>query len=393
MKDTLLVVNAGSSSLKFEVYQLVQNNALMLDCRGHLSGIGSPQPVLRINFANSEPLLERTLLANQCATPADAQRITAGWLVDYLDKPPRAIGHRIVHGGSEFADSVVIDSSVMRHLESLAPLAPLHQPSNLAPVRDCQRRWPDAVQVACFDSAFHRTQSAVAERYALPQTLYDQGVRRYGFHGLSYEYIAGHLRREQPAIADGRVIVAHLGAGASCCGLVDGRSVGTTMGFSALDGLPMATRPGSLDPGVLLWMQQQGMTSDAIQHLLYTESGLKGLSGISGDMRELLASQEPSARLAVDYFFQRTAEAIAALGVATSGLDALIFTAGIGENSAASRRGICARLGWLGVALDASRNAANSRCISPETSAIGVYVIPTNEERQIAAKTLAFVEA
>nr|MBF0684768.1 acetate kinase [Pseudomonas sp.] len=235
---------------------------------------------------------------------------------------------------------------------------------------------------------FHRTHDKVVERFALPQFLYDRGVRRYGFHGLSYDYIAQTLRRELPEVARGRVIAAHLGSGASACAMVDGRSLDSTMGFTALDGLPMSTRPGRLDAGVVLWMLEQGFTHDQIQHILYNESGLKGLSGSSGDVRDLLASDSTAARLAIDYFIYRSAESLAGLCVATRGLDALVFTAGVGENSPQIRAGICEQLAWLGIAIDASRNATNSRCISTADSAIGVYVLPTNEEAVIARETL-----
>ncbi len=247
--------------------------------------------------------------------------------------------------------------------------------------------WPEIRQVACFDTAFHRTQDKVVERFAIPQEFYDRGVRRYGFHGLSYQYIAGRLREILPEVGAGRVIAAHLGSGASACAMVDGVSRETTMGFTALDGLPMGTRPGRLDAGVVLWMLEQGMQHDEIQDLLYNRSGMKGLSGISNDMRTLLASTDPAARLAVDYFTYRAAESIAGLCVAAQGLDAVVFTAGVGENSPEIRAGICERLEWMGIRLDEEANARNALTISRPDSRIGVHVVPTNEEQVIARQT------
>jgi acetate kinase len=395
---TLLVVNAGSSSLKFHLYEIgptpvvAETRTLTFDCGGQISGIGTTHPHLKISDSNRQVLLERAFAADAVPTLSAAQAIVTEWLTTRLTTPPAAVGHRIVHGGPQFRDSVVIDRDILQQLDALAPLAPLHQRNNLFPVHSISERWPEIPQVACFDTAFHRTHSDVVERFALPQSFYERGVRRYGFHGLSYEYIAQRLWQTQPAIANGRVLVAHLGSGASACALLDGRSVETTMGFTALDGLPMGTRPGQLDAGVVLWMIEQGMTHDEIQHLLYNESGLKGLSGLSGDVRDLLASDTPAAALALKYYAYRVAGCIAGLAVAVNGIDALVFTAGVGENSAPVRAAILAHLQWLGVELDAARNAANTGRISSDASRFGVYVEPTNEEWMIANKTLALLD-
>ena len=387
MSDSLLVINAGSSSLKFQVYELSDEGLPLFSYGGQVSGIGAGHARFVVQDAEKTVLVERDLSSGEGADLTSAQQAVAAWLRTKIDRPPRAVGHRIVHGGTDFFESIVIDDDILRRLDALAPLAPLHQNNNLAPVHVIHEHWPQITQVACFDTAFHRTHSQVVERFALPQALYDRGVRRYGFHGLSYEYIAQRIRTVLPPRAQRRVIAAHLGAGASACAMLDGRSVETTMGFTALDGLPMSTRPGSLDAGVVLWMLEEGMNHDEIQHLLYKESGLKGLSGISGDVRELLASKAPSARLALDYFAYRVAQSITSLCVCLQGLDAIVFTAGVGENSPPTRADICAHLQWLGVVLDPVRNAAKAELISAKNSRVAVYVVPTNEERVIAQHT------
>ncbi|MDX3893219.1 acetate/propionate family kinase [Pusillimonas sp.] len=388
MTDILLVVNAGSSSLKFQVHKVPAAESLAFDYGGQISGIGGPAPAFRVKAASGVVRVDDVLPSHDAADLRTAQHTLTNWMRGEVHRAPIAVGHRIVHGGLGFTQSVVIDEAVLQKLEALAPLAPLHQHNNLVPVRVIRELWPHVTQVACFDTAFHRTHDPVVKRFALPEALYDRGVRRYGFHGLSYDYIAQTLRHELPDVARGRVIVAHLGSGASACAMVDGRSVDSTMGFTALDGLPMRTRPGRLDAGVLLWMLEQGYTHDQIQHLLYNESGLKGLSGLSGDVRDLLASESSSAKRAIDYLIYRSAESLAGLCVAAGGLDALVFTAGIGENSPVIRAGICQRLDWLGITIDAAGNAANRRCISAPNSAIAVYVLPTNEEAVIARQTL-----
>ncbi|AOB25944.1 MULTISPECIES: acetate/propionate family kinase [Bordetella] len=391
MSDTLLVINAGSSSLKFYLYEIAEGDELLPTLGGQLDGIGGSRPHLRIRAQDGQTLLERDVAPTHAADVPGAQEVLGTWLSGHLGGAPYAIGHRVVHGGTEYDAPVLVDDDVLAQLDDLTPLAPLHQPNNLAPIRVIRERRPSIPQVACFDTAFHRAHSPLADRYALPEHLYQEGVRRYGFHGLSYEYIAQRLRRALPEIAGGRIVAAHLGNGVSACAMVDGRSVDSTMGFTALEGLPMGTRPGRLDPGVVLWMMERGMSHDDIEHLLYHECGLKGLSGIGNDVRELLASDAPAARLALDYFAWRVAEGIAGLGCAMNGIDAIVFTAGIGENAAPVRAAIARRWEWLGVRLDEARNARHGPRISSDDSAIGVYVVRTNEELIIAQHTLALV--
>jgi acetate kinase len=304
---------------------------------------------------------------------------------------PVAVGHRVVHGGPEFSRPTLINAGVVAKLEQLVPLVPLHQPHNLAAVKAVAALRPDLPQVACFDTAFHRTKPKVADRYGLPDEMFQGGVRRWGFHGLSYESIAGQFRRTAPEIAAGRVIVAHLGSGASLCAMKNGQSVDTTMGFSALEGLPMGTRCGSLDPGVLLFLLRQGWTPERIEDLLYKKSGLLGLSTVSNDVRALLASDRPLAAEAIEYFVYRIVREIGALAAALGGLDALIFTAGIGENSPVIRQRVCDGLAWLGIRLDSDANQRSDVRISLKDGAPSVWVIPTDEEAVIAAHTLAVV--
>jgi acetate kinase len=305
----------------------------------------------------------------------------------------RAIGHRVVHGGPDYDRAVRIDADVLKRLERFEDLAPLHQPNNLAPIRMVMAAAPDMAQVACFDTAFHRGHAPVADCYAIPEALYEEGVRRYGFHGLSYEYIANRLQTVAPDLSAGRIIVAHLGSGASMCAIRGGRSVESTMGFTALDGLPMGTRPGQLDPGVVLYLiDQKGMSAAEVSDLLYKQSGLKGLSGVSNDMRDLLASTDPRAAFAVDHFVHRCTISIGGLTAALGGLDALVFTAGIGENAPHVRTRIAERLGWLGAELDAAANERNEMVISAPGSKLRLMVIPTDEELMIARQTLALLD-
>ncbi len=388
MSDVILVVNAGSSSLKFQVYELGAANALQFLLGGQVSGIGGSRAAFKVKDNSGACLVDRPLQPGEAADLSGAQEIMASWLQERFPTPPVAVGHRIVHGGPKLSRSVLINQDILDYLDSLVPLAPLHQRNNLAPVHVIFEHWPEIRQVACFDTAFHRSQDAVVQHFALPEKYFQQGVRRYGFHGLSYQYIAGRLREVLPEVARGRVIAAHLGSGASACAMVDGVSRETTMGFTALDGLPMGTRPGRLDAGVVLWMLEQGMGHDEIQDLLYNGSGMKGLSGISNDMRTLLASDDASAALAVDYFTYRTAESVAGLCVAAQGLDALVFTAGVGENSPEIRARVCQRLAWMGIQLDETANAENALTISRPGSRISVHVVPTNEEAVIAQQTL-----
>ena len=390
--DTVLTINAGSSSIKFELFEVAAG--LQRRFRGQLDGIGTPHPRLTARDHGGESIADRTYDPSQVPDAHAAQDLIGAWLDEHQGGPPSAVGHRVVHGGATFAGPVLIDDAVLAQLDALVPLAPLHQPSNLAPIRSIRARRPNLPQVACFDTAFHRGLAPVVDRFAIPRSLYAEGVRRYGFHGLSYEYIAGRLPEVAAEIAGKRVIVAHLGNGASLCALASGRSIDTTMGFTALDGLAMGTRPGQLDPGVVLYlMAQKHMDAATIEHLLYHECGLKGLSGISGDMRDLLASQDANARLAVDYFVHRIAQCTAALAATLGGLDGFVFTAGIGENAAPIRAAVCAKLDWLGLSVDAAANAANGPHISQPNARVGVYVVPTDEELMIVRHTLELLRS
>jgi acetate kinase len=388
MTDVMLAVNSGSSSLKFAVYSVgdEQSDALI---RGKVSGIGR-RPVLTAK--NGDEAIDPTGALEDI--PADA---THEWLVtQLLDRlqnhfaglNPIGAGHRVVHGGLDFTGPAIVDGAVREKLEDLVPLAPLHQPHNLAAIDAIAKVAPDLPQVACFDTSFHRTLPRLAQLFALPRDLTDNGIIRYGFHGLSYEYIAGALPGQLGSLADGRVIVAHLGNGASMCAMNERRSVATSMGFTALDGLVMGRRCGSLDAGVVLHLiQQKGLTADQVWHMLYRESGLLGVSGISNNMKDLETSPDPHAREAIDLFCYRAVREIGALAAVLGGLDALVFTAGIGENSALIRRLICQQSAWLGVDLNDAANEANGPLISSTKSTVNVCVVPTNEEAVIAALT------
>ncbi|HWG06681.1 MAG TPA: acetate kinase [Beijerinckiaceae bacterium] len=389
--DTVLVVNAGSSSVKFEIFEVTAPGKPQRRLKGQVDGIGV-KPRLRANARDGTSLIDQSYEVGKIADVPAAITAAAEWLRATQPFDLVAVGHRVVHGGPDYDRPVVVDQGVLTRLEKYSSLAPLHQPNNLAPIRLLLARRPELPQVACFDTAFHRTHSAVADHYGIPERYYAEGVRRYGFHGLSYEYIAERLREIAPDLAKGRVIVAHLGSGASMCALAEGRSVESTMGFTALDGLPMGTRPGQIDPGVLLYlMSEKGMTPDAVQNLLYRESGLKGLSGISNDMRELESSAAPSAVLAVDYFVYRISLSTGMLAAALGGLDALVFTAGIGENSATIRARVAEKIGWLGIAFDPEANAAGSPLISRPESKIQLRIVPTDEELMIAKHTLSLL--
>jgi acetate kinase len=388
--DALLVVNAGSSSVKFNVYVLGAGEGLFLMSRGQMDGIGT-RPRLRARDDRGATLIDTSFTAGEVPDLAEATSRVAGWLRGrYADADLVAVGHRVAHGGAVFAAPVAVDGSVLTVLERFVSLAPLHQPHHLRPIRMLAQRFPGLLQVACFDTAFHRAHPGVADRYALPDTLYQEGIRRYGFHGLSYEYVAGRLLQMAPEIAGGAVVVCHLGSGASMCAIKDGRSVDSTMGFTALDGLPMGTRCGQLDPGVILYLlTEKGYRTEDVENLLYRQAGLRGLSGISNDVRELLASDDPRAQLALDYFVYRVARELGSLAAAMDGIDGVVFTAGIGENSAEIRARVCAHAGWLGLRLDDAANRAGGPRISAAGSRISAWVIPTDEERMIAQHTVA----
>jgi len=387
--DTILVVNAGSSSVKFQVFAIRDAGRLERLLKSQVDGIGSA-PRLKASAGGGEQLVDRSFLAARVLDVPSALQAAAAWLNEQLDGDPVVIGHRVVHGGPLYSGPMLVDDKVLADLERYIPLAPLHQPHNLMPIRALRRRFPDVPQIACFDTAFHRGHDPLADHYAIPQSLYAEGVQRYGFHGLSYEYIAGRLREVAPEVAGGRVIVAHLGSGASMCALHHGRSVESTMGFTALDGLPMGTRPGQLDPGVMLYLlHEKAMTAAEVQDFLYHQCGLKGLSGVSNDVRALEESGDPQAGFALEYFAYRIGLNAGMLAAALGGLDAFVFTAGIGENSARIRALAGQRLGWLGTAIDPAANVAARLRISAPDSRVPVHVLPTDEELMIARHSLA----
>lgn len=385
-------LNAGSSSIKFALFTLDGAGEPVRSAAGKIEKIGI-EPTLVATSADGAVLIERTWRDGAGLTHADLLKDLFAWAVDHLEgREVIAIGHRVVHGGSRFAEPRRVDDGLLAALEQLCPLAPLHQPHNLAAIRAVSALSPELPQVACFDTAFHHDKPAVASRLALPRLLHDQGVRRYGFHGLSYEYIAAELQRIDPGLAAGRVIAAHLGNGASLCAMKAGKSIDTTMGFTALDGLMMGTRCGSLDPGVVLYLQaQMGMDVGQVEELLYSRSGLLGVSGVSSDMRLLSASASPEAAEAIELFAWRAAREFGAMASSLGGVDAIVFTAGIGENAALVRRDICARLEWIGVELDDAANARSLQRIDAKGSRVAVLVIPTDEERMIAKHSISVI--
>ena len=387
MNDYGLVLNAGSSSLKFCVYTRPEGGTWTLEARGGVDGIGT-SPRLSAKDAAGARLADEDL-AGRAGDGAAALETLAGWLRGrYAGARVLGVGHRVVHGGPRHDRPCVVTPEILADLETLIPLAPLHLPYNLGAIEAAMARFPSVPQVACFDTAFHRGQGPLAQLVPLPQPIRDAGVQRYGFHGLSYEYIASVLPEVAPEVAEGRVVVAHLGSGASLCALRARRSVDTTLGFTALDGLCMGTRPGSLDPGVVLYLfQSLGMTAAEVETTLYKKSGLLGISGTSNDMRDLLASDEPAARLAVDYFVYQVAKHVGSLAAVLGGIDALVFTAGIGERSAEIRRRVCEASAWIGIALDDAANDGNGPRISTPGSRVSAWVIPTNEELMIARHT------
>src|SRR6185312_13768262 len=389
--DTILVVNAGSSSLKFQTFSVGDGQALQCQIKGQIDGIGT-RPHLRAEGNDQSTLIDAAYVSTRVPDVPTAMAVVATWLRETQSFNLVAVGHRVVHGGPKYDQPVALDQAVVTDLERYVSLAPLHQPNNLAPIRALLKSRPELLQVACFDTAFHRGRSAVADHFAIPERFYQEGVRRYGFHGLSYEYVAGRLREVAPTAAAGRVIVAHLGSGASMCALANGRSVESTMGFTALDGIPMGTRPGQIDPGVLLYLfTEKGMEPAAVQDLLYRESGLLGLSGISNDMRELQSNSDPRAMLAVDHFVYRIGLNAGMLAAALGGLDAFVFTAGIGENSPVIRARIVEKLEWLGAVFDPAANAAGKQVISKRESRVALLVVPTDEELMIAQHTVALL--
>jgi acetate kinase len=388
VSDTILVVNAGSSSIKFQLFSVGERNRLQRLLKGQIEGIGV-HPRLFAKGVKGETLIDRTWPGADVPDVPAALAKVVEFLRAEIGSLPIAVGHRVVHGGPDYSEPILIDDAVIERLQAFAPLAPLHQPNNLGPIRTLRQRQPQLPQVACFDTAFHRGHPEIADRYALPEPFYQEGVRRYGFHGLSYEYIAGRLPELAPDIAKGRIVVAHLGSGASMCAIKAGKSVESTMGFTALDGLPMGTRPGQLDAGIVLYLlTEKGMSAGDIEHLFYYDSGLKGLSGGSNDVRDLLQSSDPRRKFALDYFVYRIALFTGMLAAAMSGIDGLVFTAGVGENAPAIREAVARRLSWLGLELDPEANAKGAGRISAPGSRIACYVIPTDEELMIARHTL-----
>ncbi|SPJ29125.1 acetate/propionate family kinase [Falsiruegeria mediterranea] len=377
----LLTLNAGSSSIKFGVYLAAPEPELLL--LGQVENLG---PVAQLVFSHPE---KKTVEIGPSDHVTAVQAILEAIQPALKDHVVTGVGHRIVHGGKTFTGPVELTDHVMGQLETLVPLAPLHQPHNLAAVRAAQAAFPDAIQIGCFDTSFHQGHPFVNDAFAIPRRFYEKGVRRYGFHGLSYDYVTDTLTREHPILARGRVVIAHLGNGASMCAVKKGKSIGSTMGFSALDGLPMGTRCGQLDPGVMLYLMEQGHTVEAITHILYKKSGLLGLSEISHDMRTLLASDDPRAAEAIDYYVFRIKRELGAMVAIMGGLNAVVFCGGIGENSPDIRARVLDGLEFMGLSLDAVANAANEQVISDGD--VPVLVIPTDEERVIARALAARV--
>jgi len=390
--NAIVVVNAGSSSIKFSLFG--ENGAdLSVFLKGQIEGLYTDGTHFAAHDVGGELVAEKRW--NGAATHDDAMRHLLDFVRTHLgDHRVKAVGHRIVHGGTDYAAPIRLDAEALARLDRLVPLAPLHQPHNLAPVRTVLDVAPHLVQVGCFDTAFHAVQPSLAQAFALPTEITDRGVRRYGFHGLSYEYIASLLPELDPSLAQARVIVAHLGNGASLCALRAGRSIASTMGFTAVDGLPMGTRCGTLDPGVIVYLlDEMKMGPREIERLLYKQSGLLGVSGISSDMRKLEASPDPRARLAIDLFIYRIGREIGSLAAALGGLDAIVFTAGIGKHSASIRRSVCRTAAWLGLVLDETANDSRASRISTLDSPVSAWVVPTDEELMIARHTRRLLTA
>lgn len=384
MHEPILVINAGSSSIKFSVFETAVDRSLSVVACGQVEGIGT-SPQLCITDSDGHKLIDQPITG----TDHDgAMAAINDWFRAHTEMDFIAIGHRIVHGGLAYSQPVLIDGAVMDTLKALIPLAPLHQPHQIAAIKAIKKAMPQVPQVACFDTAFHRGQPSLAQQFALPRALTGKGIRRYGFHGLSYEYIMSVLPRYAPECAAGKVVVAHLGNGASMCAIDKGRSIATTMGLTALDGLPMGTRAGTLDPGVILYLlQHEHMDAAEIEQLLYQRSGLLGVSGLSSNMRTLLASDAPAAKEAIDLFVYRIGRELGSLAAALGGLDVLVFTGGIGEHAAPIRARVCSDAHWLGIALDEGANANGSPCISQPDSKVSAWVIPTDENMMIVRHT------
>jgi len=391
MDDYTLVLNAGSSSLKFCVFRRPLAERWQMDARGQIEGIGT-SPRLLAKGTDGNILAENDLSTVVRDGPSAIDALASLLRSKYGRARVLGVGHRVVHGGALYSQPTIVTTKVLADLYQLVLLAPLHQPHNLAAIEAVFERMPNVPQVACFDTGFHQARPQVASIIPLPTSICKSGLMRYGFHGLSYEYVTSMLAKIAPQLATSRIIIAHLGSGASLCAVKDGKSVDTSMGFTTLDGLCMGTRPGSIDPGAVLYMfQMLGMTVKDVESILYKKSGLLGVSGISSDMRELLASTAPEARLAVDYFVYRTAKEIGAQAAVLGGIDGLVFTAGIGENSPEIRRRICEASAWLGVELDKSANVGGGPLISTSRSKVSAWVIPTNEELMIARHTGALL--
>ncbi|WP_318013177.1 acetate/propionate family kinase [Mesorhizobium sp. B263B1A] len=389
--SAILALNAGSSSLKFGLFEAGSQEGPVLTVSGACEDLDD-EPSLVAKDASGKSIFKRAV--KPASPPVE---VLLRDLFDVLDPylaqaPLSAVGHRIVHGGKRFSTPVLLTGEIVEALDALTPMAPLHQPAGLAPVRAISKLLPGLPQIGCFDTAFHRTLEPPVNRYALPREFEESGIRRYGFHGLSYEFVAGQLQALSPGLRGKRWVVAHLGSGCSLCAMREGRSLDTTMGFTALDGLMMATRPGAIDPGVLLYLQQaRGMSVKELETLLYHKSGLLGVSGVSADVRTLLGSKDPRAAEAIDLFTFRIAREIAAMGATLQGIEALVFTGGIGEHSWQIREAVCERLRWLDVLLDANANRSGKGRITGEGSAVDVYAIATNEELIIARQVLATV--
>lgn len=388
-EDVILVLNAGSSSIKFQLF--ATGAEVRSKIKGQMEGIGV-QPRLSVKGPRRENLVDQTWPAAAVPDIRAAIDLIIEFLRGLRGALPVAIGHRVVHGGLQYQEPAHINEAVLSDLEKLSPLAPLHQPNSTALIRFVMERLPQIPQVACFDTAFHRGHSELADRYAIPEDLYNEGVRRYGFHGISYDYVSHRLSQIDPSVSNGKVVIAHLGSGASLCAIAGGRSIDTTMGFTALDGLPMGTRPGQLDAGVVLYlMQHRRMTAKQIEKLLYYDCGLKALSGSSNDVRVLLASQDPRSKFALDYFVYRILALTGSLASVMGGLDGIVFTAGIGENSPEIRSRVASGLAWLGMDIDPALNATGGPRISSRKSRITCLVIPTDEELMIARHTMNVV--